>query len=69
LWVRQALAAERVEPLAPSPEVAVEAALLGPGFAGDPVDRIIFATAAQFGARLVSRDARMSAYDPARVTW
>jgi PIN domain nuclease of toxin-antitoxin system len=38
-------------------------------FLGDPADRIIYATATELGVRLISRDADIAAFDPARVLW
>ncbi|HUA73206.1 MAG TPA: type II toxin-antitoxin system VapC family toxin [Solirubrobacteraceae bacterium] len=70
LWVRQALADERVESLAPSADVAVSAGLLdAQSFPGDPVDRLIYATARSVGATLVTRDAAMRAFDSASTLW
>jgi len=70
LWVRQALADERVEPLAPSADVAVAAGLLdAQSFPGDPVDRLIYATARSTGAVLVTRDATIRAFDSASTLW
>jgi PIN domain nuclease of toxin-antitoxin system len=68
-WVRQALAHERVDVLSPGAEVALAAALLDDGFPGDPADRLIYASARHAGASLVSRDARIARFDPARVVW
>lgn len=70
LWVGQALADERVEPLAPSAEVAVSAGLLdAESFPGDPVDRLIYATARSTGATLITRDAAIRAFDSASTLW
>jgi PIN domain nuclease of toxin-antitoxin system len=70
VWVNQALAGERVESLAPGPEVAVAAGLLDPrGFPGDPVDRLIYATARATGSTLVTRDAAIRAFDPRSTLW
>jgi PIN domain nuclease of toxin-antitoxin system len=70
LWVRQALADERVESLAPSADVAVTAGLLdAQSFPGDPVDRLIYATARSTGATLVTRDAAIRAFDSAATLW
>jgi PIN domain nuclease of toxin-antitoxin system len=70
LWVRQALADERVESLAPSAGVAVSAGLLdAQSFPGDPVDRLIYATARSIGATLVTRDAAIRAFDSASTLW
>ena len=68
-WVRQALADARLAVLAPGADVALAAALLDDDFPGDPADRLIYAAARQAGAPLVSRDARIARFDPARVVW
>lgn len=70
LWVGQALADARVESLAPGPDVAVAAGLLDArSFPGDPVDRLIYATARAFAATLITRDEAIRAYDPASTLW
>jgi PIN domain nuclease of toxin-antitoxin system len=70
LWVRQALAERRVEPLAPSADAAVAAGLLDTqSFPGDPIDRLIYATARAAQARLVTRDAAIRAFDPESTVW
>jgi PIN domain nuclease of toxin-antitoxin system len=70
LWVRRALADERVESLAPSADVAVAAGLLdAQSFPGDPVDRLIYATARSTGAVLITRDAAIRAFDSASTLW
>ena len=70
LWVGQALADARVEPLAPGAEVAVAAGLLDArGFPGDPVDRLIYATARSTGATLVTRDAAIRSFDSTSTLW
>ncbi|MDP2709879.1 MAG: type II toxin-antitoxin system VapC family toxin [Solirubrobacteraceae bacterium] len=69
-WVRQAFAAPRVEALAPSADIAVAAALLDrDAFPGDPVDRIIYATARASRARLVTRDRAIRAFDRRTAVW
>jgi PIN domain nuclease of toxin-antitoxin system len=69
-WVRQALAEPRIEPVAPSPEIAVAAGLLDPDrFPGDPADRMIFATARAMGATLITRDQAIRAFDPESTLW
>jgi PIN domain nuclease of toxin-antitoxin system len=69
-WVRQALAQERVVALPLTADVAVAAALLETeGLQGDPADRMIYATAQERGARLVTRDETLRAFDPARTVW
>jgi PIN domain nuclease of toxin-antitoxin system len=70
LWVRQGLAGDRVESLPPSAEVAVAAGLLDTrSFPGDPVDRLIYATARSAGATLLTRDEAIRAFDPASTLW
>lgn len=66
-WVRDALARERVEPVPVTPDIAVEAARLR--FVGDPVDRIVYASARVQEAQLVTRDQRMREFDPGRTVW
>ena len=68
-WVRHALSGARVSVLAPDADVALAAALLDDEFPGDPADRLIYATARQAGARLVTRDERITRFDPARALW
>lgn len=69
-WIRDALAQPRMRELPLTAEIAVTAALLeNEGFHPDPADRIIYASACEAGARLVSRDARLAKRDPARVLW
>jgi PIN domain nuclease of toxin-antitoxin system len=70
LWIGQALAGERVEPLAPGPDIAVAAALLDARqFPGDPIDRLIYATSRSIGATLVTRDEAIRAFDPGSTLW
>ncbi len=70
VWVRQALALPRVEALAPTADVAVAAALLARDeFPGDPVDRIIYATARAARAQLVTRDRAIRAFDEQIAVW
>jgi PIN domain nuclease of toxin-antitoxin system len=70
LWVRQALADARIESLAPTAEVAVAAGLLDSrNFPGDPVDRLIYATARSIGATLITRDEAIRAFDSTATLW
>lgn len=69
LWIRQALAGDHVAPMALTPEIAVSAALLPRDFPGDPADRIIYATAAGQGERLITKDERIRSFDPQRAIW
>jgi PIN domain nuclease of toxin-antitoxin system len=70
LWVKRALAEERVESLAPGVEIALSAGLLDArGFPGDPADRFIYATARALDAPLITRDARIRAFAPSTTLW
>ncbi|MFI5025861.1 MAG: type II toxin-antitoxin system VapC family toxin [Solirubrobacterales bacterium] len=69
-WVQQALARPGLEALSLTPKVALAAALLErDGFAPDPADRFIYATAREAGAKLVTRDARIREFDPRGTLW
>ncbi len=69
-WVRQALAQERVVALAPDAEDAVAAGLLDRDrFPGDPVDRILYATARSRRTPLVTRDRALRAFDGELTVW
>lgn len=70
IWVRQALAQTSVEALSLTTEIAVAAALVErEGLRGDPVDRMIYATARTHGVPLVTRDEALRRFDPARTVW
>lgn len=68
-WIGLALAGERILELPVSSAIAAAAGGLDEPFPGDPADRMIYATSVAMGARLISRDQRITAYDPRRVTW
>ena len=69
-WVRQALAQPGVVAIPLTPKVALDAALLeSEDFVGDPADRLIYATARDAGAPLVTRDARLLAFDARGTIW
>jgi PIN domain nuclease of toxin-antitoxin system len=69
-WIRQALAQPGVVAVPLSPRAAVDAALLEhEDFAGDPADRLIYATAREAGAPLVTRDVRLREFDPRGTLW
>jgi PIN domain nuclease of toxin-antitoxin system len=69
-WVREALAQPGVVALPLTPKIALGAALLErEEFAGDPADRLIYATARDRGAPLVTRDARIREFDPRGTVW
>lgn len=69
-WIEQALADPRTQSLPLTSAVAVRAALLGrEEFDGDPADRIIYATARDAGASLITRDRALRAFDPRGTIW
>jgi len=69
-WIRAALALPRVVELRLDARAATRAGTLDRSrFPGDPADRIIYATSVELGARLVSGDADIAAFDSARVVW
>lgn len=69
-WVQQALAVDRVVGIPPSADVAVAAALLErTSFPGDPIDRLIYATARARQAPLVTRDRAIRRFDAAGTIW
>lgn len=68
-WVRQALAVDGVEALSLTNDIAASAGALGDDFPGDPVDRIICATAREHGARLVTRDRTLRTAAPELTLW
>jgi PIN domain nuclease of toxin-antitoxin system len=67
-WVRNALARERTVMLPVTAEIATRGAALQAAVA-DPADGLIYATAVEHHAKLVTRDARLRTHDPARVVW
>jgi len=70
VWIEQALADARTQSLPLTSAVTVRAALLGrEEFVGDPADRIIYATARDAGASLVTRDTVLRAFDPRGTVW
>ncbi len=51
-------------------EISVAAARLDRDrFPADPADRFIYATAVHHGARVVTADTAIAAFDPARTLW
>ena len=68
-FLRQALALPRVEFLALTPEIAVEAARLVSSSLADPADRMIAATALETGSAVVSKDARLRGVAGLKTIW
>lgn len=67
--MRQGLALEGVEVVGVTAPAAVAAGLLGDDFPGDPVDRLLYATARARRAPLVTRDERLRRFDPDGTLW
>src|SRR5437879_9032785 len=61
-WVDKALAAPGTRLQALTPAISIESTRLPATIHGDPVDRILIATARQVGARLATRDERILKY-------
>ena len=69
-WIGDALNVHEVRALAPTVATALRAGSLDPvEFHGDPADRLIYATAVEHDAKLVSADERLRQSDPTRVVW
>lgn len=69
LWLNQALGLPRVELVPLTPRIAVTSARLDEGFQGDPADRILAATALEYGCPIVSKDERIRRYSRVRAVW
>ncbi|MGL6278724.1 MAG: type II toxin-antitoxin system VapC family toxin [Gaiella sp.] len=67
-WVRQALADDRTTLLPITDRIAVRAGQLHPAIA-EPADALIFATAVEHRAPLVTRDRLLRQHDPSRTIW
>jgi PIN domain nuclease of toxin-antitoxin system len=68
-WVQDALGEPRIELLPLTPAVVVAAHQLRGALDGDPGDRLIVATALVEGARLASRDSRITESGVVPVVW
>ena len=62
VWIERLLARPGIRPAPLSHRAAVGAASLPGALHGDPADRLLIATAREFGAPLVTRDRRILAY-------
>ncbi len=67
-WMAAALAEERVRILPVTREIALTGAATA-GRLRDPADQLIYATAVEHDAILVSRDSVIRDLDPRRVIW
>lgn len=61
-WFARLLALPGVAPAAMPPEVLIAASALPEGLHGDPADRILVATAREYGYRLLTADRRILDY-------
>lgn len=69
-WISDVLNVHGIRAIAPTISIALRAGGLDPAeFHGDPADRLIYATAVEHDARLISADSRLRQCDPARVVW
>ena len=69
-WFGDVLPAFEATSLPPTTAIAYRAGSLDPAdFHGDPIDRLIYATAVEHDGRLLSADERLRQADPARVVW
>jgi PIN domain nuclease of toxin-antitoxin system len=69
-WIGDALGVHGARVLAPTVATALRAGQLDPAeFHGDPADRLIYATAVEHDARLITADQRLRDADPARTVW
>jgi len=69
-WLGDALGSIEAVALPASPSVALFAGSLDPqSFHGDPMDRLIYATAVEHDALLVTADKRLRQFDPERTVW
>jgi PIN domain nuclease of toxin-antitoxin system len=69
-WVSDALNVHGIRAVAPTVSASLRAGSLDPQrFHGDPIDRLLYATAVEHDARLVSADERLREFDPARLVW
>ncbi|MBN2718438.1 MAG: type II toxin-antitoxin system VapC family toxin [Deltaproteobacteria bacterium] len=68
-WVSQALKLPGVELAGLSPSISVRATRLPGTFHGDPADRMIAATAMEYGVPLVTKDQELTAYRHVETIW
>lgn len=69
-WIGDALAVHELRALPTTVPASLRAGSLDPGrFHGDPIDRLIYATAVEHDARLVTADRRLRDFDAARAVW
>jgi PIN domain nuclease of toxin-antitoxin system len=70
IWIGDALSAFQVRTLPITVAASLRAGSLDPEeFHGDPIDRLIYATAVENDAQLITADGRLRRSDPARTVW
>ena len=71
IWVHDLYQADRIGVAALSPEAAAWAGALGDDFTGDPIDRLLYATARDLRVPLITKDERLHAFPngDVRVVW
>ena len=52
-----------------TPMIAMRAARFGNEFHGDPIDRMLAATALEHGCVIATKDERIRGYSPLRTVW
>lgn len=68
-WTAEALARERIEVVPVTVEIALRAGERGDEVHGDPIDRILIATAIQMRCPLVTRDAKIRTQKSLDTIW
>ncbi|HJW21273.1 MAG TPA: PIN domain-containing protein, partial [Candidatus Limnocylindrales bacterium] len=66
VWVQDLLRDPRIVAAPLGPEAAAWAGTLGSDFPGDPIDRLLYATARDHRVPFISKDERLRAYVGAR---
>ena len=69
IWVDQALKLPKIQLIPLSPTIALKSTRLEGEFHGDPADRIIVATAREYGCPILSKDKRIRAFPGLKVIW
>lgn len=69
-WIVDALGILGAVAIPPTVSASIRAGSLDPNrFHGDPIDRLIYATAVEHDALLVTADERLRQFDPQRTVW
>ena len=69
-WIVAALGILGAVAIPPTVSASIRAGSLDPSrFHGDPIDRLIYATAVEHDALLVTADERLRQFDPQRTVW